>query len=430
MRYFGGGVGGGGVVTSVFGRAGAVVAAVGDYLASQVTNDSLVAGATVAAALNTLAAAIPSVPVTSVFGRTGAVAAAAGDYNSSQVNNSSAVTGATVTNALNTLNTLIGTLVPTSRTLTGTSPIQIDGLNTAVDLSSNRTISVLGVTNAVSGVVPAHPGVVGRALLSAAGAGSPTWGTDFGANDLTSTGNLLIGPTARATTGLIRVASGQNVIAALNSGAANRILLSFGLTSTDGITLGDSTQGRYNITSSGAHDAYIGATRITSLGTASLNIRPDTQTDFTIQTFGAAMIGFNSNGLGLKNIAFFSGGVNFNSANRALYLTTATAVPIANPTGGSYFYADLTTSALIWITPAGTMPIGNATFALTLTGAVGSALVGTSNCLRWDTNKLGLYNASPVAQQTVTGSRGGNAALADLLTKLATLGAIVDGTTA
>jgi hypothetical protein len=50
--------GGAGGVTSVFGRAGAVVAQNGDYTASQVTNDSAVAGATVAAALNTLNATI------------------------------------------------------------------------------------------------------------------------------------------------------------------------------------------------------------------------------------------------------------------------------------------------------------------------------------------------------------------------------------
>jgi hypothetical protein len=49
---FGGG--GPGAVTSVFGRSGAVVAAASDYDASQVDNDSAVAGADVAAALNTL----------------------------------------------------------------------------------------------------------------------------------------------------------------------------------------------------------------------------------------------------------------------------------------------------------------------------------------------------------------------------------------
>jgi hypothetical protein len=46
------------------------------------------------------------------------------------------------------------------------------------------------------------------------------------------------------------------------------------------------------------------------------------------------------------------------------------------------------------------------------------------------TQKLGFWNATPVAQQTVTGSKATGAALADLLTKLATIGIIVDGTSA
>lgn len=52
--------GGGGAVESVFGRDGAVVAVAGDYAASEVDNDSSVAGATVKDALETLDAAIPA----------------------------------------------------------------------------------------------------------------------------------------------------------------------------------------------------------------------------------------------------------------------------------------------------------------------------------------------------------------------------------
>lgn len=43
---------------------------------------------------------------------------------------------------------------------------------------------------------------------------------------------------------------------------------------------------------------------------------------------------------------------------------------------------------------------------------------------------LGFYGSNAVAKQAVTGSRGGNAALADLLTKLATLGLITDSSSA
>lgn len=43
---------------------------------------------------------------------------------------------------------------------------------------------------------------------------------------------------------------------------------------------------------------------------------------------------------------------------------------------------------------------------------------------------LGFYGTTPQPKQTITGSRGGNAALADLLTKLDLLGIITDSTTA
>lgn len=43
---------------------------------------------------------------------------------------------------------------------------------------------------------------------------------------------------------------------------------------------------------------------------------------------------------------------------------------------------------------------------------------------------VGFYGTSPITKQTISGSRGGNAALADLLTKLSSLGLVVDSTTA
>jgi hypothetical protein len=47
-----------------------------------------------------------------------------------------------------------------------------------------------------------------------------------------------------------------------------------------------------------------------------------------------------------------------------------------------------------------------------------------------DGTKVGFYGTAPVTKPTITGSRGGNAGLASLLTQLASLGLIVDGTTA
>ncbi len=57
---------------------------------------------------------------------------------------------------------------------------------------------------------------------------------------------------------------------------------------------------------------------------------------------------------------------------------------------------------------------------------------GTTNgtkILTGTSQKLGFHGSTPVAKQTVTGSRGSNAALADLLAKLANLGLITDSTT-
>jgi hypothetical protein len=59
------------------------------------------------------------------------------------------------------------------------------------------------------------------------------------------------------------------------------------------------------------------------------------------------------------------------------------------------------------------------------------ALYGTTrHVIDGTANQLGFHGATPVAQQAVTGSRGGNAALASLLTALDTLGIIDDQTTA
>lgn len=59
------------------------------------------------------------------------------------------------------------------------------------------------------------------------------------------------------------------------------------------------------------------------------------------------------------------------------------------------------------------------------------ALYGaTRHVLDGAANTLGFHGAAPVAQQTVTGSRGDGSALANLLTALDALGLIVDSTTA
>lgn len=72
-------------------------------------------------------------------------------------------------------------------------------------------------------------------------------------------------------------------------------------------------------------------------------------------------------------------------------------------------------------TTANEIKLGTALHTLNI---IGNASIGGSS------NNLGFYAATPAAKQAVTGSRGGNAALASLLTALATIGLITDSSTA
>ena len=81
-----GGGGGSGAVDSVFGRTGAVVAAVGDYDPNELGQQGATPGQVIAWNGTIWApSAAGGAPVDSVFGRTGVVVAAIGDYNTDQV---------------------------------------------------------------------------------------------------------------------------------------------------------------------------------------------------------------------------------------------------------------------------------------------------------------------------------------------------------
>jgi hypothetical protein len=83
----------------------------------------------------------------------------------------------------------------------------------------------------------------------------------------------------------------------------------------------------------------------------------------------------------------------------------------------------------------GTLHVGgNATLdsylnvgGVTVTGGL---VTGGNTQLAGATSVVGFYGAGGATRQTVTGSRGGNAALASLLTALASNGLIVDSSTA
>jgi hypothetical protein len=54
----------------------------------------------------------------------------------------------------------------------------------------------------------------------------------------------------------------------------------------------------------------------------------------------------------------------------------------------------------------------------------------TATLFEWNATGLGFFGAAPIARPSITGSRGGNAALASLLTQGASLGLWIDNTTA
>jgi hypothetical protein len=122
--------------------------------ASHVQNNSNVTGVTVADALDTLSGS--SGAVDSVFGRTGAIVAAVSDYDASQVDNDSTVTGASVAAALNQLNSDIpqnfSQVLNNGNTTNGNDIVlssgdSITSNSTFVSIDDNATVTGILSTN-------------------------------------------------------------------------------------------------------------------------------------------------------------------------------------------------------------------------------------------------------------------------------------------
>jgi hypothetical protein len=125
-----------GLVNSVFGRSGTVVAVSGDYNVNQVTGAAptnsptftgVPAGPTAAPGTNTtqlattafVIANAPAAPVSSVFGRTGAVVAQSGDYSFSEI--SGIITPSQFVNGSANLTAQAANVSATTLLATGTS---------------------------------------------------------------------------------------------------------------------------------------------------------------------------------------------------------------------------------------------------------------------------------------------------------------------
>lgn len=161
-----------------------------------------------------------------------------------------------------------------------------------------------------------------------------------------------------------------------------------------------------------------------------------TQTVGTLAVTGNASVGGT---LGVTGAATFSGAATVSGAN---FVVSGTGKGYRFRPLGSRLDCEATGSDWMFSVFSGTNFDGNQRTYLRLesgvqlahacgtwifTDTADSAAVHT---LDGTGNKLGFHGATSVAKQTVTGSRGGNAALADLLAKLATVGLITDGSSA
>jgi len=103
----------------------------------------------------------------------------------------------------------------------------------------------------------------------------------------------------------------------------------------------------------------------------------------------------------------------------ALVLSGGPTVSVGTSTSGQVLI-DAGTNIRLRSTNGGTISLIGAG-----AGTTNIVIHNTSNAL----TKLGFFGATPIVQPTVTGSRGGNAALASLITQLVNLGLIIDSTT-
>lgn len=115
--------------------------------------------------------------------------------------------------------------------------------------------------------------------------------------------------------------------------------------------------------------------------------------------------------------------IDFGNSGRLTFQYAPSGTAAANITWQTWMYMqDGVSPSVVFAVPAThadhvTMGAGANLILDTATGSK----IGTST-----TQKMGFWNATPVVKPTVTGSRGGNAALASLLTQLATMGLLTD----
>jgi hypothetical protein len=191
------------------------------------------------------------------------------------------------------------------------------------------------------------------------------------------------------------------------------------------VTINPATAGSMDNVTIGATTAKAGTFTQLSIGGQTTGAA-----DFRTSTGATVVAGRTSNtGVGSQPGAY---AVYAPNASGTVMIWSQARVSISNATAGSeacsLIFSTRVAGSFVdaaTINGSGNLLVGTSTDGMTTNGSVAIA-----QDLAHRGTKAGFYNTSPVAKQTVTGSRGGNAALASLLTSLANTGLITDSTTA
>lgn len=254
-------------------------------------------------------------------------------------------------------------------------------------------------------------GFVGASVITNAAtvaiAGAPVAGTNatitnpwalwVQGGDTKLTGNLMLGPGSLPTVGTLRLAYGATCYGlGVSPGFGNFKLFEWGVgAANNNLGLGDTANTSTIVQSGGAVHAQIGAT---------------VRSTVTATTFEVRVAAIQFGAVGVTAPAFKMADETANSATGQPVTFTGQACTGTTSTGG----------AVILKGTAGT-------------SAEGEVSIQSSGGTKWfrsNATGFAFHNTAPVAKPTVTGSRGGNVALGDALTKLASLGLLTDSTTA
>lgn len=290
-----------------------------------------------------------------------------------------------------------------SYTLTVSGHVQAD---TTLGVTGNATVGgTLGVTGATS------LGTLTAATLTTTG--NVTIGGTFGVSGATSLSAL----TASGVVGFGSTLTVTGHVQATSTlGVTGNATVGGTLGVTGNATLGNAAVGALAVTGNATIGGTLGVSGATTL--AALTATGAAALQSTLAVTGAATLNSTLDVTGLLNTA------------GSIRMGNDTAIQNSSGIGIVKFPGSADALRIIYPTLINADADPAAGVGLEVRGKeLVTGEIEIDGALNHDGANVGFYGTAPATQATVTGSRGGNAALADLLTKLALTGIIVDSTT-